>query len=406
MRRKVELLAAWLSRLGRVLYNKVYMHIKGEFYDSNKDPRGINSRSDQFKVVCGPWFSWVEKQVFKHKAFVKYIPVTERPAYIQNRLGHFKYIYSGDYSRFESAMVPRFMKAAECVVYKHFGLPQLIIDVITGTNTILAAHMVDGVKWGIRLLLTGGRMSGEMNTSLGNGLNNMLMIRHICRRHGIKFKCCVEGDDSIIGCNKALKASWFEAYGVTCKLNRVSHPGQAGFCSMRWSSDQDLSLMISVYRLLKLGWSHALCASAGDVVRDNRFGAIALSLAYEFPGCPIAWAIAKKYGKGGSVPWNEWKYWHYINLGLKVEVKGNVIRIAPNGLNITKPTPQARLAYEIEIGVPVAAQLDLERQIFHGALALSNPAFDELVAQLHPDLVRNKTLYCVGQRERPHGIQS
>ena len=164
--------------------------------------------------------------------------------------------------------------------------------------------------------------------------------------------------------------------------------------------------MISVYRLLKLGWSHALCASAGNAVRDDRFGAIALSLAYEFPGCPIAWAIAKKYGKGGSTPWNEWKYWHYINLGLKVEVKGNVIRIAPNGLNITKPTPQARLAYEIEIGVPVAAQLDLERQIFHGALALSNPAFDELVAQLHPDLVRNKTLYCVGQRERLHGIQS
>lgn len=90
MRRKEELRSKRLpegqSAMSVPKTWKVKSFIKAETYPEYKHARGINSRSDEFKCAIGPWFKKIEKQVFQHSAFIKKIPVSDRPDYIMNLL--------------------------------------------------------------------------------------------------------------------------------------------------------------------------------------------------------------------------------------------------------------------------------------------------------------------------------
>jgi hypothetical protein len=56
--------------------------IKDETYPEYKHARAINSRADPFKCLVGPIFKLIEKEVFRHRDFVKNVPVKDRPKYI------------------------------------------------------------------------------------------------------------------------------------------------------------------------------------------------------------------------------------------------------------------------------------------------------------------------------------
>lgn len=89
---------------------------------------------------------------------------------------------------------------------------------------------------GVRLYTPALRFSGEMNTSLGNTCNNILMIASAMRDLGyefsdIRFVC--EGDDALIGIAptdvEALSRR-LESYGMRLKSDVFERPGDAGYC--------------------------------------------------------------------------------------------------------------------------------------------------------------------------------
>lgn len=85
--RKDQLKQKW-SNVNSIWSKKKYLRcksfMKDEVYATMewKHARGINSRSDEYKCAVGPIFHLIEQELFKHPAFIKYVPVAERPNYI------------------------------------------------------------------------------------------------------------------------------------------------------------------------------------------------------------------------------------------------------------------------------------------------------------------------------------
>jgi len=135
-------------------------HGKRETYLKYKPARGINSRSDHFKVLTGPWFKLIESEVYKLPAFIKHVPVCRRAQYMvdmfQCTTGNFK---QTDYSHFESHFVPAVMAALELRLYKYMLLnyPEVYEEIhhIASRNK---CHFKD-----FSISILGVRMSGDVH---------------------------------------------------------------------------------------------------------------------------------------------------------------------------------------------------------------------------------------------------
>jgi len=129
-----------------------------------------------------------------------------------------------------------------------------------------------------------GRMSGEMVTSLGNGLTNWCAIESVCR--GIWHSSVVEGDDGIIAvpAGTILTREDFLRFGFDVKIKRVEHPGWSGFCGMWFLKRSDGKYMkVRDPRevMTNTGW---LEPNLSRRMVPGRLASIAMSMSYEYWG--------------------------------------------------------------------------------------------------------------------------
>lgn len=377
--RKEELRLAHAKALTRENWDYEYIScfLKGECYQAFKDPRLINSRSDEFKCLFGPWCTWMESIVYRLPMFAKHIRVRDRPKIIENMISHMPVQFVSDYSRFESSMRPELMEAIECVVYTHFGVPQGYMNVITGKNHLCARKGV------FEAVVYGSRMSGEMNTSLGNGLTNYLMFAYYAHCHGLPIVGMVEGDDGIYGSTQRFDPKWFLKLGFKVELIEDKPVNAAGFCRQFWTSDG--TVVTDLYRLTKLGWTMHLPKAASLTKKKELFAAICLSLGHELGGSPIFWAFAKKYGRSGKVPLNWWELNEAQTLGIEYEIKGHWIHLKGEA-PWQQPSLQTREEYSLMFGISVGAQLAIEKQVFDGNWFIDVPELNIEIDKIYPDM--------------------
>lgn len=261
---------------------------KVEAHMEPKIPRLINARGDSAKCEFGPTIHAIEEQVYKNPYFIKHVPVPDRPRVIQERLGRYKYIWNNDFTSFESHMVTELMCIVEFQLYTYMvrRLPnavQLIRRmclVLGGRNTLRAKHF--------KARIWGGRMSGEMSTSLGNGFTNLVVTLFAAARKGYDCEGFVEGDDSIFGSNDGcLTDQDFADLGFKTKMQILHNPGEARFCQMCFDKET-LSNVPDIRRvLLKFPWTHTVYKHLGPTIMKELLRAKALSLAYEAPNSPV-----------------------------------------------------------------------------------------------------------------------
>jgi hypothetical protein len=90
--RKKELLKAFEEsnlRIGDDVpdkYLELKSFMKDEHYPEYKFPRPINSRSDVFKVLVGPYVQCMNELLLKMPYFIKKIPVSERAQFVKKNL--------------------------------------------------------------------------------------------------------------------------------------------------------------------------------------------------------------------------------------------------------------------------------------------------------------------------------
>lgn len=292
----------WLRNLCRVLLRNtvVEAHVKFEPYLERKPCRLINARVDWAKCEFGPLFSEIEHQVCKLPWFIKYTPVCDRPRAIYDRLDcDGTPITVTDYTSFEAHFEPDVMWAVEEPLYK-FMLSRLPDDerlaflllwkgVVSGVNTIEFRGM-------FKVFCEGIRMSGEMNTSLGNGWSNLVFYFFAMHENGASWdeifsaKGFVEGDDGIFQVKDELTptTTQMKRYGLELKIEGISGElSEASFCGQIFDPQELINVADPIVILMKLAWLPRKYINCSDSTRLELLKAKAQSFLHLYNGCPI-----------------------------------------------------------------------------------------------------------------------
>lgn len=383
--RKNELREADLANRGGPpptgVAQKVAAFVKTEFYCALKHCRWIASRCDRFKVFAGPAAKTIESVVYEMPEFIKHTPVPERPEKVKSLRQAGRRYYMTDFTAFESHFVPEVMICCECAFYSHIlqnwrGLPNMIAT-LTGKNKLSTPLGVKGV-------LYGRRMSGEMFTSVGNGISNLMLAKFLAHKQGKDLHGFVEGDDGLFATDAVLTKEMYLKLGFTIKIVEVDdpctcipstpdvEPGSMAFCGLIFSGD---GTILKDYKKFfqGFGWTSSFI-TAGDKMMMQLLRCKALSACYETPQCPIVGALARyalAQTRGVVVSdavKNQWKKDHWTTRDVDLPDERHV--------PVFGPSYYARDLYARVFGVPESLQIKVEAAIMAGDFGL--------VAQLLP----------------------
>jgi len=355
--RKDELLRKWKANPDMSLDRNrcVKMFLKDENYPEYKYPRGINSRVDEFKVATGPIFKLIEKELFSLDWFIKKIPVSERPAYIRKRLGHGLKFLATDYSSFEACFVKKLMMACEFVLYEYMTrhLPGgddwlvLIREVIAGTNTLHNKYF--------KTFVEATRMSGEMNTSLGNSFSNLMFMLFLAKKIGShSVTGVVEGDDGLFAmCGRFPTAEEFTQLGLVIKIDEHDDVSTASFCGLIFDTEDMINVTDPIKVLETFGWTTRQYARSNSKRLRELLKCKALSLIYQYNGSPIITALAcyaLRMTKNVRAKPGQCGVWEREELRNALSFRG-AIRAVPD---------RTRILVEAKFGISIEHQKTLE----------------------------------------------
>jgi hypothetical protein len=296
--RKEELRKEWADYNGvpeTKKYTSVEGHPKDEWYEEFKHARGINARVDMFKCFFGPVCKAMEHVVYQHPAFIKHVPVKDRPAYIMKHLWQEGGTYlATDYSSFEALFKSEIMRVCEFVLYDYLckDLPtgkeivRTLYNVLTGENHCSFK--------GFMVRVVARRMSGEMNTSLGNGFSNLMFMLFMCKKVGfLNVVGVVEGDDGLfVGAGRPPTTEDFARLGLIIKLQVHHSLAAASFCGIVFEPGDNVNIRDPLPVIVGFGWGDAKYARSRDRKKAVILRCKALSYAHQYPGCPIVQSLA------------------------------------------------------------------------------------------------------------------
>lgn len=386
--RKVELRQAHSAALdllstkgGMKQIRRVGSFGKAETYPVFKYLRPINARSDEFKTLVGPAFRLIEKVVFSDPSFIKKVPRAEWPTFIQDHINSSYFIYTSDYSSFE-ALFEELMDV-ELILYEWMLQyhPDKIkfVRMIDDENHCYFKHVIAQV-WR-------KRMSGEMNTSLGNGFTAHIVAKFVV--HKLFGKDCIilqEGDDTVFASPGELDASLFTRLGLEIKLERVTDITRAQFCQLIFD-DQELSVVRDpIPYIVGFGWIDGKYAGTRKY-DDLLLRARAMSCLAQYPGHPVlqsfaqwimratrstATQITRHYERDRSVDS------YHREVILSAVADQGVFRNTPVGAG-------SRRLVEEQFGVEVIDQLMIESYFNKLGDKLQPIDFDVVAKWVHPD---------------------
>jgi len=269
--------------------------IKDENYPEFKYARQINSRADEFKCATGPIFRCIEKEVFKLKWFVKNVPVAERPRYITDLLEISGSKYQPtDYTSFEAMFTRELMHKCEFVLYDHMltgcsvhdQFLEMIDKALAGVNVMKNPMFTLKVK--------AMRMSGEMNTSLGNGFTNAMISLFLAHKHGVDLAAVFEGDDGLMNTRgRLMNESDYASVGTNVKVDTVPTVNEAGFCGMVFDPVDMCNVTDVRAEIVSFGWSKSKYVRSSEKTKLKLLRCKSFSMAHQYPGCPILGALAR-----------------------------------------------------------------------------------------------------------------
>lgn len=352
--------------------------MKDETYAEFKHARAINSRDDAFKIFSGPIFKLIEEELFKNPMFIKHVPVKDRPRYILEALDAMGAKFGAtDFTTFEALQTKEVMEAGEMELYQYMTqfLPggeewfQTIHDAMTGLNVCIFKY--------ITVKLPATRMSGEMCTSLGNGFLNAMVYLFVCSKSGVEGSGIFEGDDGITRENGDLDATLFSQLGLDVKLEKHPRISDASFCGLIFDPVDLQNITEPMEAICNVAWMAEKYAASSTRVLKCLVRCKALSLAHQYPGCPIVSEFAHRL-LWFTRSYNVDKYVHNERNTYLREQQLEALREAKTIRKI-EPGRRTRMLMEDIFKISVEQQLEIEK-----AIASWDP---EGPLKLNPDLI-------------------
>jgi len=354
---------------GKFLYMGIDQHCKDESYPEFKHARAINAREDVAKAFYGRFVRLMEDLVYQHPYAIKHVPVPERADYMMNLMGEEGRFIVIDHTSLEAHVVPFWMRAVHRVFkYLCKNLPEyadlcLFLDeVLAGKNYIRNKNFSTSV-WA-------KRMSGEMDTSLANLLLCMISLFYVLYAHcGVtdlsRIKGVGEGDDSVTlnPSSRDPTNAMFTNIGFTVKMTVETHLSRAGFCQMYFDPIERKILTDPRKALADFGYVERKYAMSRSSVHRALLRSKSLSMAYQYPACPIisrlaAYGLRVTSGLDGLVRRllsSSSRYWRVLHPEQLDPAFCRALRE-----NLSEPGPRTRVLCEELYGINPATQKLIE----------------------------------------------
>lgn len=372
----------------------VKMFVKPERFDGlskvNPDPRAIQFRGPRYCVLLAMFLHPIEHHIYLSCAASDGVPKTRNVAKGLNSVERAELlVLKGeafddpvylelDASRFDKHVSVELLKI-EHSVYLHSNSDRTFAR-------LLAQQCLNKVFSGLGMIYIalGRRMSGDMNTAVGNCILMLLMLIALCRHVASlsRWDCLDDGDDSVLIIERrdlerllSLIVPTFLSFGMTIKLGAQSNdPRRVEFCQSRIVEYQPGRFkFVRDYRAVM---SKALCGIRHweDATYRRRvlaaIGSCELVLGL---GVPIlqefAVAILRNCGAGHDL--------RYAPDGLRSRTLRDMKML---GLSDTRINPQeitnvARESFETAFGVPPADQESIESYLRLWTFDISGTVF-------------------------------
>lgn len=354
------------SPLAKKIFN-VKSFVKNEFTESEKEARIINSRSDYFKVLMGPLAKRMESVVYdlnNHlgKHFIKHVPVSDRPNYLKENVqktdGTY---YATDYSSFENSFGVKQQLALEQQLYKWLlhdnkELYEIFkVQLRPVTCKFRNLHVKTEVM----------RMSGEMTTSLGNGFSNLMLYKFMLLKNGLNpdiSRGVVEGDDGLWWLPHDIDVSYVERLGFKLKLIKHTSVNTASFCGQLFDLNNNVVMANPYYYMASAGW-----ACKTGLWNKEKCAMVtackALSLTYQFAGCPVISALGKCMLRNSG--WDKSKdilKEKLLGSSIDVYLKDRWLEAIGNEID-REISDSSRMFFCDLFGMPPSAQVELEKEL-------------------------------------------
>lgn len=179
--------------------------------DPDRDPRTIQARSPRYNFCLGNYLKPIEHKIYnikgtrnlrrllpKARIIAKGLDLRSRAAMLRRKMAAFEepICLSIDASRFD-AHVSQALLSCEHAVYKRCYPGDSFLQKLCDMQLVNHGHTAQGIAYKV----PGGRMSGDMNTALGNCLIVVLVVATTMRLHNIppkKWDMLCDGDDTLI----------------------------------------------------------------------------------------------------------------------------------------------------------------------------------------------------------------
>jgi len=392
--------------------------IKDEVYPAFKHARAINSRADEFKCIVGPIFQLISDQLFSLPWFIKKIPIDQRPDYILDMLHEVGTWYmTTDYTSFEAHFDAKMMTDCEMRLYRH--MTQYLPEGHRFMTTLI--HVLAKCKNHIAFKnfsveIQGKRMSGEMNTSLGNGFSNLMFMLYLTECNGNEnVRGVIEGDDGLfVMSGPPPPPERFAGFGLDIKIINFSDINHASFCGMVFDLDERKNVTDPISELINFAWCKAEYAKSKPSKHKMLLRCKALSMLYQYPNCPILTTFAEKmlqFTSGIYIGdflentnyFNQYEK-HYVTLAWREwQQKTRFYTRVKNKNLLERPGAKTRRLVEQLYGVSVQDQCLIEKYI-DGMTELT-PIRCEALSR-HVPQVSNEYYGDYVVRLNPHSIES
>jgi hypothetical protein len=216
------------------------MFVKSDRFDAhekeNPDPRAIQFRSAKYCVALAQFLQPIEHHIYtmtgcsegvpESRNIAKGLNSVQRAEVLRDKLSHFRspVVLSLDASRFDKHVSVDLLKIEHSVytsVNPHFHFRKLLSMQLR--NKVYC-------RTGLKYVASGRRMSGDMNTALGNCLLMLIMVHAFCSHLKLTtWDCFDDGDDCLLiieeedlALVQTTLVPHFKDYGMEMKLEHVA----------------------------------------------------------------------------------------------------------------------------------------------------------------------------------------
>lgn len=288
--------------------------IKKEFYSELKEPRIINSRSDEFKSLVGPFTHQIEKLVMREH-YIKHKLPSDVAQQMNDMATKYPLLYETDYSSFEGSFDRELMEHVELAMMEHVlqNYPWIlsIIKRAYSKKNFLRYKVCEGNFASCQF--EGSRMSGDMWTSLCNGFTNYCLVSYFAWKAQqdvgyFDYDFIVEGDDGFIATSYPLRFDLAAELGFKLKCEAKHDINDLSFCGI---CEFNGRLVPDIHTILnKYGYVHTTNIVRGIKNANNSRKQLkrtrdlihskALSLLAQSAGIPVLQAVAQQQLKLGG----------------------------------------------------------------------------------------------------------